>query len=131
MPALRCRGEGIRELVRGFAAPACCSQRADHMKIDLLGPADAERADYILNHPSVASGWGGARIDVPALLSTPGVIALMGEHGGQFYHRRGPGLYEGHSAFLPKGRGRYALVATHATLKWMFTRTDAVEVITR
>lgn len=103
--------------------------------IELLTSLDLQHVERILNHPSVYP-WialgDGEPIDAARLLDNPNVTVLMGEHGGQFYHRRAPGLFEGHSAFIhPEGRGRYAFNVTQATMAWIFAHTEAMEIVTR
>jgi RimJ/RimL family protein N-acetyltransferase len=94
---------------------------------------DAAHINAILNHPSVHP-WVAADdnpLDLTATLAQPDRYALFGPLGGQLYHRVGDGIYEVHSAYLPEARGRVALATTRETLRWMFGRTDAVEIITR
>jgi RimJ/RimL family protein N-acetyltransferase len=92
---------------------------------------DATHINAILNHPEVRP-WvaaNNAPLDMTPFMES--MIVLYGEYGGQVYHRLDAGLWEAHSAFLPKGRGQWALAATQASLKWMFARTDALEIVTR
>jgi hypothetical protein len=76
-------------------------------------------------------GAADGPLDLSAALASDDVVALYGEHGGQVYGRLMPGLWEAHSAFVPRGRGAHAIETTRETLKWMFTRTDATEIVTR
>jgi len=91
----------------------------------------------ILNHPDVYEYVRGpieGPLDFGPIMASPAAehfYVLMGEHGGQVYERIQPGLFECHSHFLKEGRGDYALQTTRATLKWMFTRTECVEVMTK
>lgn len=70
-------------------------------------------------------------VDCTWALGQPDRYFLFGPYGGQVYHLVGPETYEVHSAYLPEARGRLALATTRASLKWMFTRTDATEILTR
>lgn len=104
------------------------------MHVAIERQTDAKHINAILNHPEVypyVRGLAEGPLDLAPLLESEGVIALLGEHGGQVYAQLQPGLYECHSQFLPQGRGDYAIAATQASLKWMFARTDAVEIMTR
>lgn len=95
---------------------------------------EATHLNSILNHPEVfplISDGSSDSIDMTPVMESPDVVALYGEHGGQVYQRLQPGLFEAHSAFRPEGRGEWALAATQQTLKWVFTRTEAVEIVTR
>jgi hypothetical protein len=94
---------------------------------------DPGHVNRIVNHPEVHP-WlakDETPLDLASLLGSPDIYALFGQFGGQIYQRLQPGLFEAHSAFLPSGRGRWALAVTEATLRWMFTRTEAVEILTR
>jgi hypothetical protein len=42
-----------------------------------------------------------------------------------------PGLYEAHTQVLPAGRGAWTLGMTKAAIHWLYTRTDAYEIVTR
>jgi hypothetical protein len=91
------------------------------------------RINAILNHPDVLP-WvskDGAPLDLGPIIEHPDVFAIYGEYGGQVYHRLQPGLFEAHSAALPQGRGTWMVEATHQSLKWLFTHTEAVEIVTR
>lgn len=104
------------------------------MQIAVSRHTEATKINAILNHPEVypyVRGPVEGPLDFTEFLKNEDVYALFGEHGGQIYIRLQPGLFECHSQFLPQGRGEYALAVTQASLHWMFTRTDAVEILTR
>lgn len=88
----------------------------------------------ILNHPSVYPWVNGAvsgDLDISPVLADPRHVALFGEHGGViFIHHQG-GLYEAHTQVLPEGRGKWTVDMVNEALAWMFTHTDAVEIMTR
>lgn len=95
---------------------------------------DAMRLNEIVNHPSVyrwVKGPAEGKIDLTDVLASPVNVCLMGEHGAELFVKLQPGLYEVHSQCLPEGRGRWMLGFVQAALHWMFTRTDAVELVTR
>jgi hypothetical protein len=70
-------------------------------------------------------------LDVSAVLTDPNVVALFGAHGGVILKRLQYGFWEAHSQYVPDGRGAWALNASWRVLAWMFTRTDAIEIVTR
>lgn len=93
----------------------------------------ARNINTIVNHPDVKPWVQGAiegDLDLSPAVIEPNVL-LMGEHGGLLYKRHQPGLYEVHTSILKEGRGPWALLMARATLHWMFTRTDAMEIMTR
>jgi hypothetical protein len=98
---------------------------------------DAKKLNEIVNHPAVyphvfdAGMTKGAPMDLSAMVEDPRTIVLMATYGGGAYQCLQPGIYEGHSFCLPKGRGKWALLCAKATLHWMFTKTDAVEIMMR
>lgn len=94
----------------------------------------AARLNRIANHPSVypfIKGWKTGAIDLAAAVVDPRNILLTGRYGAVLFHQRQPGLYEGHSMALPEGRGRWMLGFAEAAIHWMFSRSDAMELITR
>jgi hypothetical protein len=94
----------------------------------------ADRLNAIINHPSVhphVCGTIEGPLDMSATVADSANVLLMGEHGGFFYHMAQQGIFEVHSQVLPSGRGRWAMEAAQESLHWMFTRTTAIEVITR
>jgi hypothetical protein len=96
-------------------------------------PTDAAHVNRILNDGSVLPyvSKNGEPLDITEALGSPDFYALFGRLGGQIYERKQPGLFEAHSTFLKEGRGAWALAVTNATLAWMFTHTEAVEILTR
>lgn len=94
-------------------------------------------ADYlsaVANHPEVRPwlGFQGAgELDFSAFVADPANYAILGEHGGWLLHAKGPGVYEIHSLFLPEGRGKPFFCGARDMLRWMFTATDCVEILTQ
>jgi len=104
--------------------------------IEITRHTDAAHINAILNHPDVypwVRGPVDGPLDMGPLMQQAGehVYVLMGVHGGQVYERLQPGLFEVHSQFLAAGRGAWAIEATRQSLEWMFTRTEAMELLTR
>jgi len=92
----------------------------------------AERANRIANDPEVRPWLGGSGpLDFSALVANLANVLLMNEEGGVFFENLEPGLYEAHTLFLPEGRGEKAVHAVRDALRWMFTKTDAVEIVTK
>jgi hypothetical protein len=78
----------------------------------------------------VRGGSDGA-LDLTAAVHDPRNVLLSSQHGCLIFARLSPGIYEVHSAVLPEGRGRWAADFARACLHWMFTRTDALEIVTK
>lgn len=95
---------------------------------------NAEAFNRVLNHtavrPWVANSDEGV-LDASKEVSDTRNVLLMGEFGGTFYRPIQSGVYEVHTAVLPEGRGEWTGRMTAASLKAMFTATDAYEVVTR
>jgi len=62
-------------------------------------------------------------LDPTALLADPKNILLFDEGGGQFFHWKGPGIYEAHSFYLV--RGRQALAKGREAIRLMFEEYGA------
>jgi hypothetical protein len=93
---------------------------------------DAARLNAVANHPEVRPWLGGrGPLSLDALAADPGNYALEAEHGGWVFVRHEPGVYELHTLFLPAGRGRACLAAWREAERFMWTATDAREIVTR
>jgi hypothetical protein len=88
----------------------------------------------VLNHPDVrpwvANAADGA-IDMTPVVADARNFVLMGDHGGCVFLFVQPGLYEVHTQVLPAARGAWTRSMTEASVRYMFTKTDAYEVVTR
>lgn len=94
----------------------------------------ARRLNRVINDPSVypwVHGLIDGPLDMSAAVANPNNVLLMSQHGGIFFHHHQPGFYEAHTQVLPEGRGEWCLAMTRAALHWMFTRTSAMEILTR
>ena len=97
---------------------------------------DAGRINAVLNHDSVKP-WimmpGRDVFDISDAVADPRNVVLMLDDGtgGIVFEHHEPGVFEVHTQFLPQSRGRIALDATREALEWMFTRTDAMELLTK
>lgn len=96
--------------------------------------SDPHRLNRIINDPSIypyVKGYAVTPLDISPMLANPRNHALMGEHGGVLFCRHFAGLYEAHTQILPAGRGKWAVGAVKAALHWMFSNTDAIEILTK
>lgn len=94
----------------------------------------ADRINGIVNHPSIypfVRGSAEGPLDLTDPIANEANVCLMGKHGGVFFEKLIGGMYEAHTQILPEGRGQWAIDMVRACLHWMFTRTDAMEIITR
>lgn len=89
--------------------------------------------DAIGNDPEVRP-WlsGDGPINTAHIVqSTDNFCFLTQDRGGAYiYHRKQAGLYEVHTLSLPASRGRQMLEARTESLRFMFTATDALEIVT-
>ena len=95
---------------------------------------DATRLNAIVNHPDIypwVRGTIEGPLDLGPAIEEEAAIALLGEYGGVTFARLQPGLWEAHTSILPVGRGEWGLKCVQECLKWLFCRTDAMEVMTR
>lgn len=95
---------------------------------------DAEALNRTVNDPSVypwVRGGATGRLDLGVVATNPANLLLVGEHGSMLFTPMAPGLWELHTQVVRAGRGAWAVGLATACLEWLFTRTDAVEVLTR
>jgi len=90
--------------------------------IGLKRSFDPERANYLVNHPSVRPHVGGdvsAAIDLAAFVAERQNVFLDGEHGGFAFTWSAPRTYEVHTFILPEGRGEWAAEFAELARDWM------------
>lgn len=95
---------------------------------------DADRLNHILNHPLVRPDVGGVdlgNMDLSSAVFDKRNILLMGEHGCVMFLYVMDCMYEAHTQILPEGRGSWACELVKSCAEYMFTRTDALELLTR
>jgi len=93
---------------------------------------DARFLNFVANDLSVRPWIGGEGVlDLTAVIADPANVALRTAHGGWVFVRHEAGTYELHSLFLPEGRGRACLAAWRCAARYLFTATDAREIVTR
>ena len=95
---------------------------------------DAVELTAVVNDPSVypwvrASQTGP--LDLTDLAADPRNVLLSGEFGSMIFMPMAPGLWELHTQVLPEGRGAWTLGLGASAFGWLFTHTDAVEILTR
>lgn len=96
--------------------------------------SDASKLNAIVNHPDIYPWVRGAvegPLDMAAAIDSEDIVSLLGEHGGVTFHRLMPSIWEAHTAILREGRGEWGVACVRECLKWMFCRTDAMEIMTR
>jgi RimJ/RimL family protein N-acetyltransferase len=93
---------------------------------------EAAFLNAVANHPEVRPWIGGeGELDLSAIAGNPINVALIHPHGGWVFVRHEPGTYEVHTLCRAAGRGKGQLTAWREAARWMFTRTDAREIVTR
>lgn len=102
--------------------------------LNITRAVDAVKINEVLNHPEVrpfVADMADGNLDISEAVLNQHNVLLMGEFGGVMFYHVMPGLYEAHTQVLPEGRGDWAAQLVTACAHWMFTRTDATEIITR
>lgn len=95
---------------------------------------DAAWVNHICNHPDVRPWLGGyldQKLELGPTVENPRNVVLSAEKGAMIFMALQPGLYEAHTQILPDGRGRWTLEFVLDALRYMFTATDAIEIVTR
>lgn len=94
----------------------------------------AERINEIVNHPSiypVIRGHHTGPLDLSRVTANPGHVCLVGEYGCVLFIKHQPGIYEFHTSVLPEGRGEWMVAGSQYAFQWVFTKTDAFELLTK
>lgn len=93
----------------------------------------AEGLNKIVNHPEVRPWVGPGRhaLDMSAAVADPRNILLTADGGAFLLIQIEPGRYEVHTQFLPEARGGNAVKAAIDGMRYLFCRTDCVEIVTR
>lgn len=95
---------------------------------------DPAPINAILNHPEVHPHIvlpEMGELDASGSIADPKNVFLVVDGGCMVFDWQEPGLYEIHTNFLPSHRGKYAYDAIQEMFRWMFTRTDCMELLTR
>lgn len=109
--------------------------RTRHL-VEVIRCFDAAGVNPILNDPAVfptITVPGLEAFDVTEQIANPANYFLLIAGGCVIFTPDGPnsGLYEVHTNFLPDHRGAYAVAASLACYRWMFTHTDCMMLQTR
>jgi hypothetical protein len=95
---------------------------------------DAAFVNAVANDPTVRPLIGNpddGPLDFAAFLADPANVALTWEWGAFLFARHDPARYELHTLILPEGRGAGVLPAFADAARWVFTATDASELVTQ
>lgn len=96
---------------------------------------DAQAANAIFNDPSVfptIATKGVQQIDISGAVANARNVLMLTDGGAIFFLADiDPGIYEVHTSFLERYRGRYAIEASLAAYHWMFTHTDCMSIVTQ
>lgn len=89
----------------------------------------------VVNHPEVRPWLGLGTEDltdgVGEMVSSPLNHTLVSQYAAVIFQWIEPGRYEVHSQCLPAGRGFHSAHVAQEVMRYIFTRTDCFEVITR
>lgn len=101
--------------------------------MSVVRETNADRLNEVVNHPYVRPwvGGGSDALDLSDIVSNPNNLLLMAEGGGLLFVKTDIGIYEVHTQFVPEHRGEKALQAVKDALRFVFTRTDCIEVQTK
>lgn len=96
---------------------------------------NADFLNKVANHPDVRPYLGHPdsteSLDLTPLVVNPANIALEADGGGWILQALLPGVYELHTLFLPEARGKAYMRQAREALRYMFTATDALEILTK
>lgn len=85
---------------------------------------DATLVNSIANHPEVRPtfGYHEGATDLSELLDHPDAYVMLsdGRMAASIFEWSAPGVWQGHSIFLPESRGEYGIAAAKAMCRWMF-----------
>lgn len=102
------------------------------MKIERV--FNARRLNEIVNDPDVyrwVKGYALDKLDLAGPSASPHNCVLIGDGGAIIFVGLQPGLYEAHTQVLKSHRGAWAKEFCQECLRYLFTHTDAMEVMTR
>ncbi len=93
---------------------------------------DPEILNKIINDAAILPYVRAANeeyLDATEIISDHKNVCLMGPYGGFFCIYIGDGVYEGHTHFLPEGRGREAVAIGKEAIRFMFDVVGAKKII--
>lgn len=100
----------------------------------MIRTLDAAVFNAMANDPTIRPWLGGiGPLDLTGLVADPQNFALLTPQcdGGYLLIRRDLGLYEAHSLAYPSARGRPMLELARDGFRYMFTATDAIEIVSK
>lgn len=97
---------------------------------------DATKINEIMNHPSVREAFDvpsmdGQKLDFTNFINNPNNVGLVWENACCILRKVMAGIYECHFAGLPECRGKRGLPFAWRVFEHIFTKTDAIEIITK
>lgn len=95
---------------------------------------DANRVNQIVNDPSIYPWIKGVHkgpLDTTRVIENKNNVVLVAEHGCLLFIKIQAGIYDFHASVLPEGRGAWMQESAAAAFHWMFTKTDAYELMTK
>lgn len=114
--------------------PSAAPDRDPIPEVEVQRTFSAETLNSVVNDPSVypwVRGDAKGPLDLSQVIADPRNVLLEGEHGSMLFVPTGPGLWELHTQVLPEGRGAWTMGLATSALMYMYTHTDAVEILTR
>lgn len=95
-----------------------------------------QRINEIFNHPEIRRAFDvpaltGKEMDFSAFISNTNNIGLVDDEGCILFRRHQPGIYECHVAVLPEYRGQGTKDFCFRAFQFIFTETDAFEIMTK
>lgn len=94
---------------------------------------DAARLNALANHPDIRPFvlGGEGPLDLTPLVMNPAVVVLEAEHGAFVLVPIQKTVYELHTLWTPEGRGAPFFAHAAEMFCYVFTRTPALEVVTK
>lgn len=102
--------------------------------VKLQPDTDAAKINELINHPGVYEVIRGTvteALDMSALVGKAPHVVMTCDHAGMIFICHQPGMYELHSVFLPQQDRVKSMAWARDVFDWMFTHTDACEIITK
>jgi hypothetical protein len=94
----------------------------------------AEKINALVNAPEIRpdiADMASGKLDLSPIVANTNNVVMTGEYGGVVLFYIMDGFYEVHSAFLPEGRGKWAMEFLRSGMRLMFTCTNAYNIATR
>jgi hypothetical protein len=93
----------------------------------------ANRINEIVNDDSILPMIKGkhTKLDLTNFAKVKHNVCLVGDYGCVLFAKLQEGIYEFHTSVLPDGRGTWMIEGSREAFKYMFTNTDAFELLTK